>query len=147
MPTRAGQARCPARRDEWKWPQPKGSSHVLCSLLTQLRVQGSDAREMVMMSLVHEHNRSMNAHHAAKRARIAAGHVAPQPQFAGACPLPHTIRSVCIRSSSPQWQRPYPCPLIVRIRLGPGMGILLTKAKGLLLPMSVSQAFQRISDC
>ncbi len=51
-----------------------------------MQVQGSDAREMVMMSLVHEHNRSMNAHHAAKRARIAAGHTAQQPQFSGGPP-------------------------------------------------------------
>ena len=43
-----------------------------------------------MMSLVHEHNRSMNAHHAAKRARIAAGHTAQQPQFSGAFPCKHT---------------------------------------------------------
>ena len=49
-----------------------------------------------MMSLVHEHNRSMNAHHAAKRARIAAGHTPPQPQFSGGHPctfsLPYTPR-------------------------------------------------------
>ena len=49
-------------------------------------LQGSDAREMVMMSLVHEHNRSMNAHHAAKRARVAAGHMPMQPQFSGGRP-------------------------------------------------------------
>jgi hypothetical protein len=40
---------------------------------------------MVMMSLVHEHNRSMNAHNAAKRARMAASHMPQQPQFPGAC--------------------------------------------------------------
>ena len=37
------------------------------------------------MSLVHEHNRSMNAHNAAKRARMAASHMPQQPQFPGAC--------------------------------------------------------------
>ena len=76
----------------------------LCGSLTIiLQLQGSDAREMVMMSLVHEHNRSMNAHHAAKRARIAAGHTAQQPQFSGGllsaitinqtsgCPVPISV--------------------------------------------------------
>ena len=69
---------CPENRQK-----PEGLDLFCFPLLTQLQVQGSDAREMVMMSLVHEHNRSMNAHHAAKRARIAAGHAAPQPQFSG----------------------------------------------------------------
>ncbi len=55
------------------------------TLRAQCCMQGSDAREMVMMSLVHEHNRSMNAHNAAKRARIAANHLPQQPQFPGAC--------------------------------------------------------------
>ena len=37
-----------------------------------------------MISLVHEHNRTMNAHHAAKRARLSSAPTAPQPQLAGA---------------------------------------------------------------
>ena len=51
-------------------------------------MQGSDAREMVMISLVHEHNRTMNAHHAAKRARLSSTPTAPQPQLAGAPHFP-----------------------------------------------------------
>ena len=53
-------------------------------------MQGSDAREMVMISLVHEHNRTMNAHHAAKRARLSSAPTASQPQLAGAPPGSHS---------------------------------------------------------
>ncbi|CAK0785745.1 hypothetical protein CVIRNUC_008956 [Coccomyxa viridis] len=54
-----------------------------CKCIDCKNFEGSDAREMVMISLVHEHNRTMNAHHAAKRARLASTPTAPQPQLAG----------------------------------------------------------------
>ena len=53
-----------------------------------------------MISLVHEHNRTMNAHHAAKRARLSSAPTAPQPQLAGAphLPLPCLSHLLCMHT-------------------------------------------------
>ena len=53
-----------------------------------------------MISLVHEHNRTMNAHHAAKRARLSSTPTAPQPQLAGAphSPVACLLHLLCIHN-------------------------------------------------
>lgn len=65
------------------------------SLSWLLSLQGSDAREMVMMSLVHEHSRGGAP---SKRARLGIGQQAPiTPLFTGAlCFWVLTCRSLAL---------------------------------------------------
>ena len=90
-----------------------------------------------MISLVHEHNRTMNAHHAAKRARLSSTPTAPQPQLAGAphSPVACLTHLLCIHNKQEHAAFKRQCRVRAWIHAGPRRHSTLDHDAGWLLDL------------